>query len=884
MRLAPGSRLGPYEVVAQIGAGGMGEVYRARDPRLNREVAIKVLPADRVSDEDRRRRFIQEAHAASALNHPHIITIHEIESANGIDFIVMEYMRGKSLDALIPRHGMRLGEVLRVAIPVADALAAAHARGIIHRDLKPANVMVGTDGAVKVLDFGLAKLSGSDDAAHDQLTHAAVGGLSAPGTIAGTAAYMSPEQATGGPVDARSDIFSFGALLYEMVTGVRAFVGTSIADTLAAVLRAQPKPPIEVVPAVPSDLQKVILRCLRKDPERRIQHMGDVKLALQEVKEDSESATPAAVAAAPRNRRGLLMAAVGGLVVLAAIAGSRWWPGDRTNAPPARVTPLTTLRGHESWPTFSPDGNQVAFQWSGESEDNSDIYVKFVDSSALRRLTSGPQAETAPSWSPDARQIAYVQLTSPDDSTGHIHILSALDGSDLKLSDLLVSAPLAWSSDGRFLAAQHVPATSAPSASGIYLIPIGGGHPRRMLLPKAATEDRMPAFSHDGRRLAYASCTGFRCELSVIDLNNDLVPVGTPKRLVKVLNWRLTSLAWTRDDRSLIYNQYLDTFVSYLWRVSVDGGGAPERIELAGQSATSPATVSETNRLAFARRLYDMDVYRFEAGGPARAVLTSTFGETEPRWSPDGRRLAFCSARSGDRNEIWVAAADGTAAQQLTHGPGSSQGSPSWSPDGRSIAFDSLGQDLQWHIWIIDADGGTPRQLTTQAGDQHVPSWSQDGRWIYYSADEGGPIDIWRVPTKGGPPQRITQGGSGRFASETMSGQSVVYQPKDADSPLLVMPLSGGSPRQLVACVKRTAFGVGRHGIYYVPCVAAADPPLHVIDPETGRDRHLGTLEQFEPSHDAPALGLSISPDGMSVLYLRHMSDSADLMLIENFR
>ena len=248
MALQPGSTLGPYEVLALIGAGGMGEVYRARDRRLNREVAIKVLPADRVSDHDRRRRFVQEAHAASALNHPHIITIHEIESANGNDFIVMEYVRGKSLDALIPRHGMRLGEVLRIAIPVADALAAAHARGIIHRDLKPANVMIGTDGAVKVLDFGLAKLSGREDADEAELTHTADVALSVPGTIAGTAAYMSPEQATGGKVDARSDIFSFGAMLYEMVTGVRAFAGASTADTLAAVLRAQPKPPIEIVP------------------------------------------------------------------------------------------------------------------------------------------------------------------------------------------------------------------------------------------------------------------------------------------------------------------------------------------------------------------------------------------------------------------------------------------------------------------------------------------------------------------------------------------------------------------------------------------------------------------------------------------------------------
>ena len=743
MPLSPGTQLGPYEVLALIGAGGMGEVYRARDPRLNRDVAIKVLPAERVEDEGRRRRFVQEAQAASALNHPHIITIHEIESADGRDFIVMELVRGKSLDTIIPRNGMRLSEVLRIAIPVADALAAAHAHGIVHRDLKPANVMVGQDGAVKVLDFGLAKLLSGEATPEDATVSVAANvGLSAPGTIAGTAAYMSPEQAVGGKVDARSDIFSFGAMLYEMVTGVRAFVGTSIADTLTAVLGAQPKPPIEVVPAVPSDLQKVILRCLRKDPERRIQHMVDVKLALEEVKEDSESGTPAAVAAAPRNRRARVMAAVGSVVVLAAIAGWRWWPDDRTNALPARVMPLTTLRGYESWPTFSPDGNQVAFQWSGESEDNAGIYVKSVNSSALRRLTSGPQAKTAPSWSPDGRQIAYVQLAARADRAGHVHVLSALDGSDLKLSDLLVSAPLAWSSDGRYLAAQHVPTTSAASAPGIYLIPVGGGNPRQMLLPKATndrmpTRDRMPAFSHDGRRLAYASCTLFNCEFRVTDLDNDLEPVGMPKRLAKVGDWRLTPPAWTRDDRSIIYSQYLDTFVSYLWRVSVDGGGAPGRIELAGQGATSPATVSETDRLAFVRRSYDTDVYRFEAGRPARAVLTSTFGETEPRWSPDGRRLAFCSSRSGDRNEIWVAAADGTAAQQLTHGPGSSQGSPNWSPDGRSIAFDSWDQDLQWHIWIIDADGGTARQLTKQAGDQHVPSWSRDGRWIYYSAREG---------------------------------------------------------------------------------------------------------------------------------------------------
>ena len=287
----------------------MGEVYLARDPRLGRDVAIKVLPADRVGDDDRRRRFIQEAHAASALNHPHIVTIHEIESANGMDFIVMEYVRGKSLDQLIPRRGMRSSELLRIAIPVADALAAAHASGIVHRDLKPANVVISDGGAVKVLDFGLAKLSEARATSEDATASISVDhGFTLPGTIAGTAAYMSPEQATGDKVDARSDIFSFGAMLYEMATGARPFSGTTVAETLSAVRSTQPKPPTAIAATVPADLEKVILRCLRKDRERRFQHMDDVKVALQEIKEETESGATPVLGRARTNRAYLVTA------------------------------------------------------------------------------------------------------------------------------------------------------------------------------------------------------------------------------------------------------------------------------------------------------------------------------------------------------------------------------------------------------------------------------------------------------------------------------------------------------------------------------------------------------------------------------------------------
>jgi hypothetical protein len=247
----------------------MGEVYRARDTRLGRQVAIKVLPAERMADDGRRRRFVQEARAASALNHPNIVTIHEIESADGVDFIVMEYVAGRTLDALIPARGMRLPDALRTAIPIADALACAHARGIVHRDVKPANVT--------------------------------------PGMIAGTAGYLSPEQAKGGTVDARSDVFSFGAVLYEMVTGRRAFAGSSTAETLAAVVRDEPKAASEVVSGVPHDLDRLIQRCLRKDVDRRVQHMLDVKLELEQVREDSDLGRP--VVRVRRRRRPWIVAA-----------------------------------------------------------------------------------------------------------------------------------------------------------------------------------------------------------------------------------------------------------------------------------------------------------------------------------------------------------------------------------------------------------------------------------------------------------------------------------------------------------------------------------------------------------------------------------------------
>ena len=374
-----GASLGPYRIESKLGEGGMGEVYRARDPRLDRDVAIKVLPADRVADADRRRRFVTRSQSRlrpQPSPHRHHLRV-RIGRWNRLPGDGVR-VRGKSLDALIPRHGFRLGETLRIAIAVADALAAAHAHGILHRDLKPANVAIGHDGAVKVLDFGLAKLRYDDGAASSP--HGATRTAAAPtepGRVVGTLAYMAPEQAAGGTTDARSDIFSFGALLYEMATGQRAFAGKSSEDTLERVLQAMPTPPRAIVPTLPHDLERVILRCLRKDPARRFQTMADLKVDLLEIR---KRRTPGLGAAVVRRSQSpsvaeTVLRATAGLALAprrGVCSGVRRMDGPRARcrrrsakagrgSSRARLTRLTVDAGLQTDVTWSPDGNSVAY-------------------------------------------------------------------------------------------------------------------------------------------------------------------------------------------------------------------------------------------------------------------------------------------------------------------------------------------------------------------------------------------------------------------------------------------------------------------------------------------------------------------------------------------
>jgi eukaryotic-like serine/threonine-protein kinase len=447
MPISAGTRLGPYEIVSLLGAGGMGEVYQARDARLNRMVALKVLPAELVANEERKRRFIQEAQLASSLQHPNIITIFDIGSAEGGEYLAMELVRGKTLDSVIPQKGLRLPEALRIGVQITDALAAAHGAGIVHRDLKPGNIMVTEQGQIKILDFGLATLTEATPmSAADETRVQPTAVETGAGTILGTVAYMSPEKAEGKKVDARSDIFSFGAILYEMLSGKRAFRADSTPGTLAAVINLEPQPLSTVVEDVPQAVDRLVSRCLRKDLSRRAQHASDIKLALEELQEDSDAGSlgsRTAVAPVPKRRgRGALpLIGVAVLVLIAAAAAVILWP--RTPPAPSAFAPvsLTSLPGFEGSPTLSPDGGQVAFSWQREGTVLSDIYAQLVGGGATPlRLTDDGITHGLPAWSPDGKSIALWHLPTNANAQGpaarpRLVLVSSLGGTERQVTE-----------------------------------------------------------------------------------------------------------------------------------------------------------------------------------------------------------------------------------------------------------------------------------------------------------------------------------------------------------------------------------------------------------------------------------------------------------------
>ena len=367
------------------------------------------------------------------------------------------------------------------------------------------------------------------------------------------------------------------------------------------------------------------------------------------------------------------------------------------------------------------------------------------------------------------------------------------------MSDFPARGPLAWAPNGQYVAASRWAPEGSQEPTGIYLIPVAGGEPRRLTDTRAPFRDTGLAFSPDGRQLAYASCTP-SCEIYLSALDPAFTPVGPPTRLTTQALPYVGGLAWARDGKSVIYDSAVGPGLSYLSRVATDGTRPPERIELAGLNAFAPTTTASADRLAFSRSSGDSDVYRWASGRAPEPIVASSFPDEDPAFAPRGDRIAFASAPSGRAAEIWVAGSDGSNAQRLVQGPGRWQSSPQWSPDGRRIAFDSLDTDGRFRVWTIDAQGGTPHRLTAQSGHQQSPTWSHDGRWIYYCLNESTEWDIWRMPAAGGTPERLTFTGNAAKGYESLDGKRLEYQARYStgdtgwerarDGPLI-----GGSPR-----------------------------------------------------------------------------------------
>ena len=643
-----GRTLSHYELTEKLGEGGMGIVYKARDARLERFVAIKILPPEKLSDPERTRRFVQEAKAASALNHPNIITIHDIAEDHATQFIVMEYVSGKTLDQTIRRHGLRLNEALKHAVQVADALTAAHEAGIIHRDLKPGNVMVNEKGQVKVLDFGLAKLTekSEPDQAATRTIAAAESPLTEEGTVLGTVAYMSPEQAESRKIDARSDIFSFGAMLYEMVTGRKAFHGDTRLSTLSAILRDDPKPMNDAAEAVPRDLQKIITRCLRKDPARRFQTMADLKVALEEVREESESGQLTDVVPAPPSGPSRSLYAVAATVLVLGAAAVWWWrshqpaPGPGGGAASGlSLRQLTQDSGRTTDPDISPDGKLVAYSSDRAGDAGLDIWVQQLTAGAQPiRLTRNKADDNEPSFSPDGGRIVFF---SGRDGGG-IYIMPALGGEERLLLRRAYRGPR-FSPDGQWVAAS----ISVSMQSSIVVVPVNGGEPRR-LVADFYNADR-PVWSPDGKSILFVGARqqGDQLDWWVAPLDGGpAVKISAAPMIAKIS----PGIFWAASD--WVEDQVLFS-AGNLWRIPHSRDhklGTPERLTTSSAVENTPRAVKGPNgwRIVFVSGQASSSLWTLPLdlntartlGEPSRLIPDALLRNT-PSLSDDGSRLVY---------------------------------------------------------------------------------------------------------------------------------------------------------------------------------------------------------------------------------------------------
>ncbi|MFZ0590475.1 MAG: protein kinase [Bryobacteraceae bacterium] len=884
-----GHTLGHYNILSAIGAGAMGEVYLARDTRLDRQVALKILPARFTRDGERVARFRREAKAASALSHPNIITIYDIGEIGETWFIATEFIEGVTLRKRLAAGKMKLHEALEIAIQCTVALEAAHRAGIVHRDIKPENIMVRPDGVVKVLDFGLARIGETQEHFPVEATQA--------GTLIGTPRYMSPEQARGEKLEARTDIFSLGAVLYEMATGKPAFPGATTAEVFAALLGPGPLPPSQCADGIPADLDAIVSKALERDREARYQTMQEFAADLQNFKQrpEPDAARVQAKRVTERARvfsrrrpmlRGLLVTATA-LTVGLALA---WYmriarPGGSRDAPTLDVVPLTSFAGYKDFGSFSPDGNRIAFSWNGGKGGSGgtpdrNLYIKRIGPDDPIRLTFAPEDERLPAWSPDGRHIAFSRALVPEPTPSRyaIYVVSTLGGHERKIAE--GGLGVSWSRDGKMLAVAGL----AGEKEGISLISYEDGKRRQLTSPHPYF-DNLPVFSPDGRSIAFTRDFGFSArEIFVIPARGGIARQLTFDREPTY------GAAWTADSREIVFASNRGIGGESLWRIPANGG-VPRRVSATLQGSFYPSISRQGNRLVYTESFKDTNIYAYSGPGFGSQSAPGRFGEAKglvlssrrddsPSISPDGERIAFVSKRTGNE-EIWICDRNGERLVQLTSFKGPGTGTPRWSPDGRWIAFDSLAAGNP-NIYVSDADGGTPRRLTTGPFSNFMPSWSPDGKWIYFKSDRSGSDQIWKIQAVGGGAIQITRGG----ACEGLASPDgkLVYFTKRAWGAIWTVPVDGGieQPLRGLESFDRIfrSWGVVDRGIYFMSRQDTPRQTIRFFSFATRQVTPLLTLDK-EPIWDYPDVALS--QDGHRLLSARLDQEVNDLMLIENF-
>jgi serine/threonine protein kinase/Tol biopolymer transport system component len=749
-------------VLGPLGAGGMGEVYRARDTKLNRDVALKVLPSDVAADPERLARFEREAQTLAALNHPNIAHIHGLEESGGVYALVMELVEGEDLSAHIARGPMPLAEALPIARQIAEALETAHEQGIIHRDLKPANIKIRADGTVKVLDFGLAKAvapargPSGDAAGSPTLT----GRATQMGMILGTAAYMAPEQARGKVLDKRADIWAFGVVLYEILTGTRAFKGEEVSDVLAAVLRQD----IDwiVLPAgTPPRLRRVLERCVDRDPKQRLRDIGEARIEIAKVESGAPDplapAVPSAPAAAPLGMRRVTIVAALVLFTVAAFLSGRYVGGrgqnGRAGSQVISFTQVTDQPGVETTPSLSPDGKSIVYAKTSGSETA--LFLSRVGARNAVRLSAVPPAQdTQPTFSPDGERIAF----RSERDGGGIFLMTASGESVTRLTDFGYSP--SWSPDGTEIIVSPgnfvVPTDLFTLAKGMSVVNVKSRQRRELGTTVRALQ---PAWSPGGRRIAYWGVRGDSGQRDIWTLaadGSDEATGGVAVTDDPAVDWSPT---WSPDGRYLYFSSTRGGTTN-LWRVAIDEVSGRVRGE--PEAITAPSTWSgylsfsrDGSRLAFASLDYRSTLFRapFDAAresvGPPAPILKGTRPIRDHELSPDGAWVAFTEA--GGREDLFVARIDGTEYRRLTDDPSRDRG-PSWSPDGTRIAFYS-DRSGTYDVWTIRPDGSELAELTRGSAVSGFPVWSPDGARVAFGFDKWLLVDAAARGTPAPPPE-----------------------------------------------------------------------------------------------------------------------------------